>query len=209
VFLINRYRDPNVNLRTQLQRILRRAGVAAWPKLFHNLRASRETELAAQYPLHVAYAWIGNSERIAQKHYLQVTEEGFQRATYGACTGGAKSGAVGVQKAVQSVYGRDCQGSQEMTQALENKGFMQILTTVVKRLQVNRLPPRGLETSHDSPGKTGVFEQGGANSGARFEDFRLSNSDLARIIDAWPMLPAHVKAAILTLVGSVERSPDQ
>ena len=41
------------NLRTQLMRILRRAGVATWPKLFHNLRASRETELAATFPLHV------------------------------------------------------------------------------------------------------------------------------------------------------------
>lgn len=31
VFLINRYRDTNQNLRTQLLRIIRRAGVAAWP----------------------------------------------------------------------------------------------------------------------------------------------------------------------------------
>jgi integrase len=40
--VINRYRDRNSNLRTQLNRIIRKAGLEPWPKLFHNLRASRE-----------------------------------------------------------------------------------------------------------------------------------------------------------------------
>ena len=39
-YVITRYRG-NVNLRTQLQRIIKRAGVAPWPKLWQNLRASR------------------------------------------------------------------------------------------------------------------------------------------------------------------------
>ena len=38
-------RDSAVNLRTQFCRIIRRAGFAPWPKLWHNLRASRESEL--------------------------------------------------------------------------------------------------------------------------------------------------------------------
>src|SRR5215510_12208301 len=118
VYLINRYRDVNVNLRTQLMRIIRRAGVTPWPKLFQNLRASRETELAAEYPLHVVCAWIGNSALIAQKHYLQVTESDFERATSGGPGGGAKSGAVAVQKPVQSADGRDCLRSPEMHKAL-------------------------------------------------------------------------------------------
>ena len=149
VHLINRYRDTNVNLRTQLQRIIRRAGVAAWPKLFHNLRASRETELAATFPLHVVCAWIGNSALIAQKHYLQVTDADFERAATDdrECgrKSGAESGAVAVQKAVQSAHVGDCQRSPEMTQALENKGFVQILATVVNSLQSAGIPPRGLE----------------------------------------------------------------
>ena len=72
-------------------RIIRRAGASAWPKLFQNLRASRETELAADYPPHVVCAWIGNSALIAQKHYLQVTESDFERATCGGSEGGAVS----------------------------------------------------------------------------------------------------------------------
>jgi hypothetical protein len=83
-YVITRYRDTGVNLRTQLGRIIRRAGLTPWPKLFHNLRATRETELAERYPIHVVCAWIGNSAVVAQKHYLQVTEDHFAEATAGA-----------------------------------------------------------------------------------------------------------------------------
>ena len=79
-YVITRYRDGNANLRTQLVRIIERAGVKQWPRIFQNLRSSRETELTEEYPIQVACAWIGNSEAVAKKHYLQVTEEHFQRA---------------------------------------------------------------------------------------------------------------------------------
>ncbi|MCL2329780.1 MAG: site-specific integrase [Phycisphaerae bacterium] len=79
-YVITRCRDGSVNLRTQLERIIQQAGLKPWPKLFHNLRATRETELAESFPLHVVCAWIGNSQAIAAKHYLQVTDEHFDRA---------------------------------------------------------------------------------------------------------------------------------
>jgi integrase len=82
--VITRYRDRNSNLRTQLQRILKRAGLKAWPKLFQNLRASRATELAAEYPAHVAAEWLGHSAMVAQKHYWQVTDADFDRAIQAA-----------------------------------------------------------------------------------------------------------------------------
>lgn len=72
--VITRYRLPNSNLRTQLKRIIQRADMEPWPKLFQNLRSSCETELAERFPLHVVTAWLGNSIDVAQKHYLQVTE---------------------------------------------------------------------------------------------------------------------------------------
>jgi len=73
-YVITRYRLNNVNLRTQLNRIIRKAHIEPWPKLFQNLRSSLETELAELFPLHVVTAWLGNSVSVAQKHYLQVTE---------------------------------------------------------------------------------------------------------------------------------------
>ena len=33
------------------------------------------------YPSHVVVAWIGHSETVARKHYLQVTDANFERAT--------------------------------------------------------------------------------------------------------------------------------
>jgi hypothetical protein len=81
--VIRRYRDTNANLRTQMMRIIRRAGETPWPKLFHNLRASRETELAERFPMHVVTDWIGNSALIAAKHYLQVTDGHFEDAAHG------------------------------------------------------------------------------------------------------------------------------
>ncbi len=83
-FVITRYRDGNANLRTHLLRIIAKAGLKPWPKLFQNLRSTRQTELAEQFPAHVICAWIGNSQAIAQKHYLQVTDEHFEAAAKAA-----------------------------------------------------------------------------------------------------------------------------
>ena len=79
-FVITRYRDAEQNLRTHFLRIINRAGLKPWPKLFQNLRATRETELAETNPIHVVTAWMGHSQLIAAKHYLQVTDEHYERA---------------------------------------------------------------------------------------------------------------------------------
>ena len=79
-YVITRYRNADQNLRTTFERIIERAGLTKWPKLFQNLRASRATELAAEHPAHVAAAWLGHSTLVAQKHYWQVTDDDFERA---------------------------------------------------------------------------------------------------------------------------------
>lgn len=81
-YFINRQRtkNPAANLRTQFKRIIERAGVKPWPRLWQNLRASRETELTQEYPLHVVTAWIGNSPKVARAHYLSVTDDDYRRA---------------------------------------------------------------------------------------------------------------------------------
>ena len=60
-FVIRRYRCDKSNLRTQFMRILTKAGVTPWPKLFVNLRATRATELREEFPGHVVDSWIGHS----------------------------------------------------------------------------------------------------------------------------------------------------
>jgi hypothetical protein len=73
-------RHKNINLRTQLLRIIEKAGLTPWPKLFQNLRASRATELAKEHPGHVAAEWLGHSTKVAANHYWQTTYEDFARA---------------------------------------------------------------------------------------------------------------------------------
>ena len=78
--VIKRVRCTKNNLRTQMTRILKRAEIKVWPKLFQNLRSSRESELMKVHGVEVACEWIGNTPAVAVKHYLQITDEDIARA---------------------------------------------------------------------------------------------------------------------------------
>lgn len=71
----------NANLRTTFIKIIKRAGLTPWPRPFQNLRASRETELMDEHKIHVVCKWIGNTPAVAMKHYLQIRESDFEKAT--------------------------------------------------------------------------------------------------------------------------------
>ena len=73
----------NSNLRTTCLKIIRRAGLQPWPRVFQNLRASRETELVETYPVHVVTGWLGNTPKVAMRHYLMTTDEHFDAAVRG------------------------------------------------------------------------------------------------------------------------------
>ena len=77
------------NPHTQFVRLIERAGLNPWPKVWQNLRSTRETELLKDFPIHVVCGWIGNTERIGRRHYFQTTEADFDKA-------------VGVQRAAKS-----------------------------------------------------------------------------------------------------------
>ena len=83
-------------MRTQLLKIIRRAGLKPWPKLFQNLRSTRETELVEVFPEHVVCAWLGNTRIVAAKHYLQTTEEHFQKAAQNPTQPVHESGGQGL-----------------------------------------------------------------------------------------------------------------
>lgn len=94
------HRGNETNLRTQLLRIIKAAGLEAWPKLFNNLRASCRTELEERFPSHVIDGWLGHSSAVAKKHYLQITDDHWDRAAempagkQVATTSGATAGAT-------------------------------------------------------------------------------------------------------------------
>jgi integrase len=93
-FVITRSRDFKVNIRTQFRRIIQRAGLTVWPRLFHSLRGSRATELCEEYPQHVVCRWLGHSVTIAQQHYLSVTDDHFARAAGASAHVGPTRAAV-------------------------------------------------------------------------------------------------------------------
>lgn len=82
LYVVHKHRLGSKNLRKQLERFIERAGMTPWPRLFQNLRASRETELMREYDLSTVCKWIGNSPAVAAKHYaMSVDLDGdFRRA---------------------------------------------------------------------------------------------------------------------------------
>ena len=95
----------NSNLRTTFKKIVKRAGLEPWPRLFHNMRASCESDLAREYPITTVCKWIGNTVSIAAKHYIQVVDGDFQRA--------ASSGKPTAQNTAQSMHDRACHNTTE------------------------------------------------------------------------------------------------
>jgi len=103
-YVITRYRKTNGNLSTQLRRILWKAGIDPWPRLFQNLRASADTDLAQRFPAHVCARWLGHSPAIAAKHYLQVTDADFEAAANGSLTKAAHSPDSAAQNPAQYLH---------------------------------------------------------------------------------------------------------
>jgi len=61
-------------LRTSLEKLITKAVVKQWPKLWQNLRASGCTDFARNLPSHVAAAICVHTEQIAKEHYWQVSD---------------------------------------------------------------------------------------------------------------------------------------
>lgn len=81
VYVLPGVRDKSAAaLRKPIIRAAGRAGVKQWPRLFHNLRSSRQTELAQIAPLPEVCRWMGNSLRVAEQSYLQSTTETWSAA---------------------------------------------------------------------------------------------------------------------------------
>lgn len=71
--------DKSSNLRTQVRRLCKRAGVEPWPKPLQNLRLSCETDWLDSDGVALACKWSGNTPEVAMKHYHLVREKDYQR----------------------------------------------------------------------------------------------------------------------------------
>src|SRR5262249_24161045 len=126
---------------TPMMKILKRAGLTPWPRLFHNLRASRETELASEWPLHVAAEWIGDTRLVAAKHYLIVRDEDFTRAA----AGDAESNARVAQNPAQHAAARSRTEPSQTQEAHEKQGFSRAGAVQCGTVRNGRVGCEGLE----------------------------------------------------------------
>lgn len=177
-FVISRYREANQNLQTTLEKIIARAGLSPWPKLFQNLRAFRATELAEQHPGHVAAAWLGHSEVIANRQHRQVTDQRFARALQ-----------QGAQPSVTGGKGVDVTPS--------NCAPMHSITQDA----TSELGGTGLEPLAESSGNTPITTRRSANHSALCAQSDAIDPRLAAIVEAWPTLAEGVRDRLARLAA--------
>jgi len=144
-YVIARYRLPNANLSTQLRRILWRAGIDPWPRLFQNLRASCDTDLAARFPAHVCARWLGHTPAIAAKHYLQVTEADFEAAAGHTLTKAAHYPNKAAQNAAQSGAVSSLPERESGTAEVQQRPVLPRDTELYTNLHIKQVGDTGLE----------------------------------------------------------------
>ncbi len=71
----------DANIDGTLRRTIKKAGLEIWPKVWTNLRASRETELMRSFDIKDVCNWIGNTPGVAFKHYLRANNDALRKAT--------------------------------------------------------------------------------------------------------------------------------
>jgi integrase len=151
-YVVERYRDPKANLGTQFKRIIRNAGLEPWPRVFNAMRASRVTELAAEYPSAVCTSWMGHTQAVAEAHYHMVRDEDFVRAAAeftrspsvpANAQSGANSGASMSQNTAQQRAASTGNNQQKQSQTDKGVSFMPVPSSHCRSLQMVDNGPGG------------------------------------------------------------------
>ena len=138
------------------------------------MRASRATELVKDFPEHVVTAWMGHSKRIAQKHYLQVTEDDYKQASSNP-----------TQNPTQQITVSPRRGSQPILSAHEKTLVLQGLAIIRETLRTREVGDEGLEPTCVSPTNNRVLRITGIPVGPKVGP-NLSLGELtSRLIDRW------------------------
>lgn len=142
--VVPRLRDPATNLRTGLCRIIERAGLAPWPRLFHNMRASCACDWTERFPNHVAASWLGHSPMVAATHYLQTRDVHFDLAA-GLVGRDSKSGNKAAANPAAHAAPRDDTDEQPDSQTLAVSGFLGSGVAGCDPVESGKVTPRGFE----------------------------------------------------------------
>lgn len=197
-YVINRYRDHK-NLGVQFARIIKAAGLTPWPKLFHNLRATRQTELAADHPLHVACGWIGNKAAIAAEHYLTVTDDDFARAAKPTVERAANALHIGRDSArLPATPNSDVAGNRGESCSVGYGNSVPVGPVCLEQNAVNDNGTSNLGQSTDSRAANALQSALQTDAVADMAGGPYTAADVRRVVECSD-LPEATKAAILVL----------
>lgn len=131
-----------------------------------------------EHPTHVVCAWIGNSAAVAQKHYLQVTDEDFDRA-------------VGVVQN-QAQQASERVGNGRKSKPMEGTKIPNFPEFSGKNA-MSGMGTEGFEQTQNPSRKSGSPPSGSAL-------YSALPPDLAQVATAWPELSEATKRAISAIV---------
>lgn len=195
VYVFSESIRTHTNPGTRLKKIVTRAGETPWPRIWHNLRSTCQTELEDRFPSHVVCKWLGNSISVANKHYLQTTETHYAQALTPVSSPEKVATPVATSPSVSPPHSSS-EEKEKKPQSLSQGDFMAsdgLGRTVpmedrgLEPLTLTTLPTRKLQKTENSGGN-----QGGNISG-------ISDPRLLALVDVWEQLPEDVQAEILLL----------
>lgn len=199
--------DPRVNLRTHLARMIGRAGLSVWDKLFVNLRSSRETELLAVYPATDVCRWMGHSPAVAAKFYAQARPEIADRAAQettvqNAILPGSKMGSTSDKAGAKMGSSGDPQETCPNPQTLVSLGKNEVFSResegpggAPEQVDSGR---RGTRTNFNSPGKIDGFSESVGGMGATICDFEFQ-----RLIELWQAIGPDGREELLRMAQEI------
>ncbi len=128
----------NANLRTRAYKILDRAGIKPWPKLFQNLRTSCAIDLARARPQHLATEWMGHTADVAREFYLRATDDDYAKGVDDAFGIEQQRAAIRAAISDDQALSGVCSDFRKSLRRNENAGCAESCAT-------RRVPPPGLE----------------------------------------------------------------
>lgn len=190
----------NVNLRTPFERLIERAGLEPWPKMFHNLRSSRETELLETFPLHVVSKWMGHDAKVSLRHYAQTHDDHFERAR-----GNAESNARATQNPTQQIDASKSIEQKQPPQNEEGEAFNASPCDLLQSSEHASNGEGGIRSPRENPLELAFLEEGNAESNAVTLESPPIDPELSEVLEAWEDLPEGIRLAVLALVRTSSR----
>lgn len=203
--VINLSRDATKNFRTRFKRYIRNAGLVPWPKTFHNCRSSRQSELSSRFPVRAVADWLGNSPHIAWDHYLQTTDADFAAAastptTTPAGTPLEKPARIPAQHRTETGGTGKQPRHTDPENLSETPGDSLVCVSVPSDAESTKYPQLGSNNPPETKGKPATSPATGTNSGT-LPPGTPADSDLDRLIAAWPTLTPEARRQIMALIG--------